>query len=83
VFTAGEWAEALGAAIQRAQAAGDLDTGATYYHHWLAALEGLVVAKHLAGEGALSDTRDAWAKAAARTPHGQAIMLLPEDFAAG
>ena len=83
VFTAGEWAQALGAAIRRAQAAGDPDTGATYYHHWLAALEGLVVAKRVAGESALSHTRDAWAKAAARTPHGQPITLVPADFAAG
>src|SRR5215813_5350861 len=36
VFTWNEWAETLGAEIKRAQAAGDPDTGETYYHHWLA-----------------------------------------------
>ena len=45
VFTWNEWAEALGAEIKRAQAAGDPDTGETYYRHWLATLERLVTAK--------------------------------------
>ena len=47
VFSATEWADALGAEIKRAQAAGDPDTGDTYYRHWLAALERLVAAKGL------------------------------------
>jgi nitrile hydratase accessory protein len=38
-FTWPEWAAALTAAIRRAQAAGDPDTGDTYYQHWLDALE--------------------------------------------
>ena len=33
VFTWKEWAETLGAQIKRAQAAGDPDTGETYYRH--------------------------------------------------
>src|ERR1041384_4428848 len=45
VFTWKEWAETLGAQIKRAQAAGDPDTGETYYQHWLATLEALVAAK--------------------------------------
>src|SRR5579862_9018281 len=32
-FSAAEWAAALGAAIARAQAAGDPDDGSTYYAH--------------------------------------------------
>ena len=40
VFTADEWAQTLGDEIKRAQAAGDPDTGETYYNHWLAALVG-------------------------------------------
>ena len=39
LFTWSEWAAMLGEEIKRAQAAGDPDTGETYYHHWLAALE--------------------------------------------
>ena len=45
VFTWPEWAAALAAEIKRAQAAGDPDTGETYYSHWLAALEKLVAEK--------------------------------------
>src|SRR6185503_62311 len=48
LFTWPEWATALGAEIKRAQAAGDLDKGDTYYHHWLAALERLVAEKGIA-----------------------------------
>jgi nitrile hydratase accessory protein len=37
LFTWPEWAATLAAEIKRAQAAGDPDTGETYYSHWLAA----------------------------------------------
>ena len=81
VFTWPEWAATLGAEIKRAQAAGDPDTGETYYHHWLAALEHLVAEKGVTDLGTLRRTRDAWDHAADRTPHGQPIELRPEDFA--
>ena len=45
LFTWSEWAATLGDEIKRAQAAGDPDTGETYYQHWLAALERLVAEK--------------------------------------
>jgi nitrile hydratase accessory protein len=48
VFSSKEWAATLGEEIKKAQAAGDPDTGETYYHHWLAALERLVAAKGIA-----------------------------------
>ncbi len=47
VFTRAEQAEALGAAIRRAQAAGDPDRGDTYWQHYLAAVEALLKAKKL------------------------------------
>jgi nitrile hydratase accessory protein len=80
VFTKQEWAETLGDEIKKAQAAGDPDTGETYYHHWLAALERLVAAKGLADTQLLTRTRDAWERACARTPHGTPIELSPADF---
>ena len=48
LFTWTEWAATLGDEIKRAQAAGDPDTGDTYYRHWLAALERLVAEKGVA-----------------------------------
>ena len=45
LFTWKEWAAALADEIKRAQAAGDPDTGETYYRHWLATLENLVAAE--------------------------------------
>ena len=80
LFTWPEWAQALGAEIKRAQAAGDPDTGETYYHHWLAALERLVTEKGVADAAMLTRYRDAWDHAADRTPHGTPIELRPEDF---
>jgi nitrile hydratase accessory protein len=82
LFTWPEWAEALGAEILRAQNAGDPDTGETYYRHWLAALERLVAEKDIATAATLARYRDAWDRAADRTPHGEPIELKPDDFAA-
>jgi nitrile hydratase accessory protein len=81
LFTWPEWAAALAAEIKRAQAAGDPDSGETYYHHWLAALERLVAAKGVADGASLRRYRHAWGRAARRTPHGAPIALRPEDFA--
>ena len=81
LFTWPEWAATLGAEIKRAQAAGDPDTGETYYRHWLAALERIVADKGLSDARALGRYRKAWAHAAARTPHGTPIELKPDDFA--
>ncbi|MGO9050040.1 MAG: nitrile hydratase accessory protein [Xanthobacteraceae bacterium] len=81
LFSWTEWATVLGEEIKKAQAAGDPDTGETYYHHWLAALERIVAAKGLADPQALTRTREAWAHACARTPHGTPIELTPRDFA--
>ncbi len=80
VFSSNEWAVTLGGEIKKAQAAGDPDTGETYYHHWLAALERLVAAKGLADARALARNREAWRRANARTPHGTPLALRPSDF---
>jgi nitrile hydratase accessory protein len=81
VFTWTEWAAILADEIKRAQAAGDPDTGETYYRHWLAALERLVADKGIASREVLLRYRDAWDRAADRTPHGIPIELSPDDFA--
>jgi nitrile hydratase accessory protein len=80
VFTWTEWAAALAAQIKRAQAAGDADTGETYYRHWLATLEGLIADKGVTTAATLHRYRDAWDHAADRTPHGEPIELTPADF---
>jgi nitrile hydratase accessory protein len=82
LFTWKEWAATLGEEIKKAQAAGDPDTGETYYHHWLNTLERIVAAKGLADPHALARTRDAWQRACERTPHGTPIELRPGDFRA-
>jgi nitrile hydratase accessory protein len=80
LFAWPEWAATLADEIKRAQAAGDPDTGGTYYRHWLAALERIVADKAAAGAPILARYRQAWERAAARTPHGSPIELAPSDF---
>ena len=60
VFTWSEWAATLAEEIKRAQAAGDPDTGETYYRHWLATLEKLVATKGVATQEIQTRYRDAW-----------------------
>ena len=68
VFTWGEWAETLGAALKA-------KPERPYYESWLAALESLVEAKGvMSGEERLARV-DAWDRAAKATPHGQPILL--------
>ena len=74
-FSAVEWANALGAAIKRAQAAGDPDDGSTYYHHVLDALEHLVQEKRIASADLLATRKAAWIDAYEHTPHGQPVEL--------
>ena len=81
LFTWPEWADVLAQEIKRAQAAGDPDTGETYYLHWLNALERIVAAKGAADAQTLARYRHAWARAAERTTHGTPIVLEREDFA--
>jgi nitrile hydratase accessory protein len=81
LFSWTEWAATLATEIKRAQAAGDADTGETYYRHWLATLERLVAEKGITTTATLHRFRDAWDHAAERTPHGQPIVLDAHDFA--
>lgn len=81
LFSWREWADTLAGCIQQAQAGGDPDLGDTYYRHWLAALEQLVVAKGAGTTGELQRFASAWERAAERTPHGRPIELVSADFA--
>jgi nitrile hydratase accessory protein len=82
LFSASEWAAALGDEIKQAQARGDPDIGETHYHHWLAALERLIAAKGVADAATLDRTREGWRRACARTQHGSPIELRHCDFGA-
>jgi nitrile hydratase accessory protein len=81
LFTWTEWAATIAEEIKRAQAAGDPDTGETYYRHWLNALERLVAEKGVTDRNTLARYREAWDHAADRTAHGKPIELTPDDFA--
>jgi nitrile hydratase accessory protein len=74
-FTWKEWAAALAGELKAAADRGEPDDGSHYYHHWLAALERLVIAKHLTDEAALLMRKEAWANAYRHTPHGKPVEL--------
>jgi len=80
LFVWSEWSAMLGEEIKKAQAAGDPDTGETYYRHWLATLERMVAKKGAASAHALAQHYQAWERATHRTPHGKPIELSAEDF---
>jgi nitrile hydratase accessory protein len=80
VFSWADWSQGLAAQIAMAQSAGDADLDC-YYHHWLNALERLVVAKGASSMEELMRYHHAWEHVAGRTPHGQPFDLQPEDFA--
>lgn len=72
---AGDWAEALGAELRAAQAAGRPDTTATYYEAALAALEGLMTRTTPITPEQLATRKAEWTRAFAATPHGQPVDL--------
>ncbi len=75
LFAWSEWAEALSAEIRRARGLGDPDDGRTYWRHWLAALERIVVAKGVTSAGMLGVLKEQWDVAARETPHGEPVTL--------
>ncbi|HEY5211243.1 MAG TPA: nitrile hydratase accessory protein [Stellaceae bacterium] len=81
LFAWPEWAAMLADEIKRAHAAGDPDTGETYYRHWQATLERMVALKGLTDGAAIGRYSAAWSHAARRTPHGTPIILKDTDFA--
>jgi nitrile hydratase accessory protein len=74
-FTWEKWAATLAEEIKRAQRLGDPDRGDTYYRHWLAALERIVVEQALTDHASLAVMRENWDRAARATPHGRPIVL--------
>lgn len=70
-FSKTEWAEALGAALSRAEQSGAPDIEETYYLAALEALEALAPIK----KSDLEARKQAWKDAYRRTPHGQPVEL--------
>ena len=80
-FTWKEWTAALTHELNAAATRGEPDLdGAHDHHHWLAALERLVIDKGLADRNALSARKDAWEDAYLHTPHGNPVELGPFLF---
>jgi nitrile hydratase accessory protein len=75
LFTAGDWASALGAALSEAARGGAPDTPETYYRCALATLE-FVLSRHAPDVAAAMPERvEAWRRAYLNTPHGEPVVL--------
>jgi len=80
-FTWIEWTTALAHELNAAATRGEPDLdGSQYFHHWLAALEHLVIAKGLTNEHSLAARKDAWEDAYRHTPHGNPVELGSLSF---
>jgi nitrile hydratase accessory protein len=77
-FTWKEWAATLAEELEAASERGVPDDS-QYYHHWLTALERLVVAKQLSDPATLLARKEAWANAYRHTPHGKPVELGNES----
>ena len=75
LFSAGEWSEALGAALQQAESDAATDNQETYYQCVLSALEGLVALHSEIDQQAMVGKRRDWEQAYLSTPHGQPVKL--------
>lgn len=75
LFSASEWAEALGEEIRRREDAGSGDGEENYYRAALAALERLCGDKSPGTGGSLDERVEAWRRAYLNTPHGQPVTL--------
>ncbi len=74
-ISAGQWAAALGAALSAAARRGAPDTDEQYYLAALEALESVVPFD----PGDLAARKRDWTAAYRRTPHGQPVLLKPEN----
>jgi nitrile hydratase accessory protein len=82
-FTWKEWAATLADELKTAADRGEPDDGSCYYHHWLAALERLVIEKGLTDRAGLDVRKEAWIEAYQHTPHGQPVELVAESTSDG
>ncbi len=73
VLEAGEWSQVLGARL--ATLAPDCRDADAVWGCWVAALEGCLIARGIAGALQLTSLRQSWALAAEKTPHGEAVEL--------
>jgi nitrile hydratase accessory protein len=75
LFSWSEWTAALAREIATVSRSSDRESDDSYYLHWLAALERIVVDKGATSSEILEARRAAWTRAAEATPHGKPILL--------
>ncbi len=79
LFSAADWAEALGAALAVAEGRGDPDTQETYYLCVIEALERLTARATPIDSATLAKRKAAWERAYRATPHGKPVILGADE----
>lgn len=74
-LTRAQWVAIFSQEIKAARGRGDPDRGDTYFQHWMAALERIMVERELISQPALQEQELLWLRAVENTPHGVAIAL--------
>jgi len=75
LFSANQWAAALGQQRHEAETQQKPDTAETYYHCALAALETLLSQNSGVDRATINQRSAIWARAYLATPHGQPVLL--------
>lgn len=70
-----EWVDIFSEEILKAQAMGDPDRGNTYYHHWMNALERIMIERKFVDAEMLNQQHELWDRAVRNTPHGVALAI--------
>ena len=83
LFSWSEWTTALSREFATSSWSSDRGPDNSYYLHWLAALERIVVEKGATSREILEARRAAWTRAAEATPHGKPIVLANDPEPGG
>lgn len=75
LFSAVEWSDALGAALDAARVHGPVDGGDGFWGAWQSALESLVAARSDVTAKSVDTGAEAWRDAFLNTPHGSPVRL--------
>jgi len=78
-FAWADWASRFGATLRRHGVARALNGGEDYFVAWLETLEAFLAEAEIAAPDQVEAVRRAWEAAYLRTPHGDPVVLSPED----
>lgn len=79
-FVWADWARRFGATLRQHGLERELNGGEDYFLAWLETLEGFLAQTDIAAPDQVDGLRRAWEAAYLRTPHGEPVVLSPQDM---